>query len=238
MTRATHRILVVEADPAMSKLLTMLFETNGFRAVVADTCELGISKTHSQRPDICLLDLGLPDRDGIDFVREVRTWSPVPIMVVTARTHDSQRLAAFEAGADDYVIKPFNSLELLARVRAILRRAVRRDHPSAILRLGRTLIDLQNHLTRGPHGDEVKLTPLEHRILECLVRHTGSVVSHERILSEVWGPGHADVPRLRVYVAMLRRKLEIDPAQPKYILTVSGVGYRLKAESEARLWAL
>ena len=107
----------------MSKLLTMLFETNGFRAVVADTCELGISKTHSQRPDMCLLDLGLPDRDGIDFVREVRTWSPVPIMVVTARTHDSQRLAAFEAGADDYMIKPFNSLELLARVRAILGRS-------------------------------------------------------------------------------------------------------------------
>ncbi len=233
-----HRILVVEADPAMSKLLTMLFETNGFRAVAADTCELGISKAHSQRRDMCLLELGLPDRDGIGFVREIRTWSPVPIMVVTARTHDTQRLAAFEAGADDYVTKPFNSLELLARVRAILRRAVRRDHASAILRLGRTWVDLQNRLTRGPHGDEVKLTPLEHRILECLVRHTGSVVSHERILSEVWGPGHADVRGLRVHVAMLRRKLEIDPAQPKYIRTVSGVGYRLTAESEARPWAL
>ena len=228
MTRAMHRILVVEDDPAMSKLLAMLFETNGFHVVVANTCELGISKTHSQRPDMCILDLGLPDRDGIDFVREVRKWSPVPIIVVTARTHESQRLAAFEAGADDYVIKPFNSLELLARVRAILRRAERRDHPSAVL----------NHLPRVPHGDEVRLTPLEHRILECLVRHTGSVVSHERILSEVWGPGHADVRGLRVYVAMLRRKLEIDPAQPKYILTVSGVGYRLAAESEAKLGAL
>ena len=238
MTGAIHRILVVEDDPAMSNLLTKLFETNGFRAVVADTCELGISKTHSQRPDMCLLDLGLPDRDGIEFVHEVRTWSPVPIMVVTARTHDSQRLAAFEAGADDYVIKPFNSLELLARVRAILRRTLRRDHPSAILRLGGTWVDLQNHLARGPHGDEVKLTPLEYRILECLLRRAGSVVSHERILGEVWGPGNADVRGLRVYVAMLRRKLEIDPAQPKYILTVSGVGYRLTAESEARIWAL
>ena len=223
MTRAVHRILVVEDDPAMSKLLTMLFETDGFRTIVADTCELGISKTHSQRPDMCILDLGLPDRDGIDFVREVRTWSPVPIIVVTARTHDLQRLAAFEAGADDYVIKPFNSLELLARVRAILRRAVRRDHP------------LQNYPPRGPHGDEVKLTPLEHRILECLVRHTGSVVCYERILREVWGPGHTDVRGLRVHVAMLRRKLEIDPAQPKYIQTESGVGYRLTDESEAKL---
>jgi two-component system KDP operon response regulator KdpE len=233
MTRDMHRILVVEADPAMSELLAVLFETNGFRVMVADTCELGISKTHSQQPDMCILDLGLPDRDGIDFVREVRTWSTVPIIVVTARTHVSQRLAAFEAGADDYVIKPFNSLELLARVRAILRREVRRDHPSAVLRLGRTLVDFQNHPPRGPHGDEVKLTPLEHRILECLVRHTGSVVSYERILSEVWGPGYADVRGLRVHVAMLRRKLEIDPAQPKYIQTQSGVGYRLAAESEA-----
>lgn len=217
-----HRILVVEDDPAMSKLLAMLFEANGFRVVVANTCELGISKTHSQRPDMCILDLGLPDRDGIDFVREVRTCSPVPIIVVTARTHELQRLAAFEAGVDDYVIKPFNSLELLARVRAILRRAERRDHP-----------DLQNHLPRGPHGDEVRLTPLEHRILECLVRHTGSVVSYERIFSEVWGPGHTDVRALRVHVAMLRRKLEIDPAQPRYIQTQSGVGYRLAAQSAA-----
>jgi two-component system KDP operon response regulator KdpE len=123
MTRAMHRILVVEDDPAISKLLAMLFETNGFRVAVADTCELGIGKTHSQRPDMCILDLGLPDRDGIDFVREVRRWSPVPIIVVTARTDESQRLTAFEAGADDYMIKPFNSLELLARVRAILGRS-------------------------------------------------------------------------------------------------------------------
>ena len=123
MTGAIHRILVVEDDPAMSNLLTKLFETNGFRVVLADTCELGISQAHTRRPDMCILDLELPDQDGIDFVREVRTWSPVPIMVVTARTNDSQCLAAFEAGADDYVIKPFNSLELLARVRGILGRS-------------------------------------------------------------------------------------------------------------------
>ena len=123
MTCAMHRILVVEADPAMSKVLAMLFETNGFRVVLADTCELGISQAHTRRPDMCILDLELPDQDGIDFVREVRTWSPVPIIVVTARTHESQRLAAFDAGVDDYVIKPFNSLELLARVRGILGRS-------------------------------------------------------------------------------------------------------------------
>ena len=238
MTRAMHRILVVEDDPAMRKILMLLFETNGFRVVVADTCDLGIRQAHSHRPDVCIVDLGLPDRDGINFIREIRAWSPVPIIVVTARTHESQRLAAFEAGADDYVIKPFNTLELLARVRAILRRVVRSDDPNAVLRLGTAVVDLQNRLTRGPHGDEVKLTPLEHRILECLVRHADGVVSHQRILKEVWGPGQADVRGLRVHVAMLRRKLEIDPAQPKYILTESGVGYRLTTESEARLWAL
>jgi two-component system KDP operon response regulator KdpE len=227
MTRAMHRILVVEDDLTMRKVLTMLFETNGFRVVAADTCQLGISQAHSHRPDTCILDLGLPDRDGIDFIHEIRAWSPVPIIVVTARTHEQHRLAAFEAGADDYVIKPFNTLELLARVRAILRRVARSDHPNAVLRLGRAVVDLQNRLTRGPHGDEVKLTPLEHRILECLVRHAEGVVSHRQILQEVWGPGRVDIRSLRVYVAMLRRKLESDPAQPKYILTESGVGYRL-----------
>jgi two-component system KDP operon response regulator KdpE len=227
MTRAMHRILVIDDDPDTRKILRVLFETNGFRVVAADTCELGILQTHTHRPDVCILDLGLPDRDGMGFLHEIRTWSPVPIIVLTGRTREAQRVAAFEAGADDFVIKPFNNLELLARVRAILRRVTRSDSPGAVLRLGRAVVDLQNRLTRGPLGDEVRLTPLEHRILECLVRHADGVVSHQQILQEVWGPGQVDVRSLRVYVAMLRRKLEIDPTQPKYILTESGVGYRL-----------
>jgi two-component system KDP operon response regulator KdpE len=227
MTRAMHRILVIDDDPSNCRLLRLLFETNGFRVVAAETCELGIRQTHSHRPDVCILELGLPDRDGMSFIREIRAWSPVPIIVVTGRTHATQRVAAFEAGADDYVIKPFNNLELLARVRAILRRVTRSDNPGAVLRLGTAVVDLQNRMTRGPLGDEVRLTPLEHRILECLVRHAGAVVSHRQILQEVWGPDQVDVRSLRVYVAMLRRKLEIDPTQPKYILTESGVGYRL-----------
>lgn len=227
MTRAMHRILVIDDDPGIRKILRVLFETNGFRVVVADTCELGIRQMHSHRPDVCILDLGLPDRDGMDFIHEIRAWSPVPIIVVTGIAHESQRVVAFDAGADDCVTKPFNNLELLARVRAILRRVTRSDQPGAVLRLGTAVVDLQNRLTRGPLGDEVRLTPLEHRILECLVRHEGGVVSHGQILQEVWGPGQVDVRSLRVYVAMLRRKLEIDPTQPKYILTESGVGYRL-----------
>ena len=117
-----HRILVIEGDPAMCRILTMLFETNGFRVVTADSCELGTRQVHSHRPDMCILELELPDQDGINFIREIRAWSPVPIIVVTARAHEMQRVAALEAGADDYVLKPFNGLELLARMRAVMRR--------------------------------------------------------------------------------------------------------------------
>jgi two-component system KDP operon response regulator KdpE len=234
MTRAMHRILVIEDDPAIRRVLTMLFETNGFRVVTADTCELAIRQAQTHRPDVCIVDLGLPDRDGLNFILQIRGWSPVPIIVLTARIHEAQRLAAFEAGADDYVIKPFSSPELLARVRAIMRRIMRSDQPKAVLKLGNAIVDLGNRVTRGPNGDEVKLTPLEHRILECLVRHVDGVVTHAQILKEVWGPHQADVRSLRVYVASLRRKLEHDPAQPKHILTESGVGYRLATESDSK----
>lgn len=231
MTRAMHRILVVDDDPALRRILSMLFETNGFRVVAADTCELAIRQAQSHRPDICIVDLGLPDRDGLNFIHQIRTWSPVPIIVLTARVQEAQRLAAFDAGADDYVIKPFSSPELLARTRAIMRRATRSDQPNAVMRLGTALVDLGNRVTRGPNGESVKLTPIEHRILECLVRHADGVVTHTQLLKEVWGPHQADVRSLRVYVASLRRKLETDPAHPQHILTESGIGYRLATET-------
>jgi two-component system, OmpR family, KDP operon response regulator KdpE len=230
MTRAMHRILVIDDDPALRRILTMLFETNGFRVVAAATCELAIRQAQSHRPDVCIVDLGLPDRDGLNFIRQIRTWSPVPIIVLTARTHEAQRLAAFEEGADDYVMKPFSSPELLARVRAIMRRVTRSDQPNAVMRLGNAIVDLGNRVTRGPNGESVKLTPIEHRILECLVRHADGAVTHTQLLKEVWGPHQADVRSLRVYVASLRRKLEIDPARPQYIVTESGIGYRLVTE--------
>ena len=231
MTRAMHRILVVDDDPALRRILSILFETNGFRVVAADTCELAIRQAQSHRPDVCIVDLGLPDRDGLNLIHQIRTFSPVPIIVLTARVQEAPRLAAFDAGADDYVTKPFSSPELLARVRAIMRRSTRSDQPNAVMRLGNVLIDLGNRVTRGPNGESVKLTPIEHRILECLVRHADGVVTHTQLLKEVWGPHQADLRSLRVYVVSLRRKLEIDPAQPQYILTESGVGYRLATET-------
>ena len=231
MTHAMHRILVVEDDPALRRVLSMLFETNGFRVVAADTCDLAIRQAQTHRPDVCILDLGLPDSDGVNFIHKVRTWSPVAIIVLSARLAEAQRVAAFEAGADDYVIKPFSSPELLARVRAIMRRLSRNEQPHAVLRLGNSVVDLGNRIARGPDGADAHLTPLEHRILECLARHADTVVTHTQVLKEVWGPHQADIRSLRVYVASLRRKLEADPARPKHIVTESGIGYRLVTEA-------
>lgn len=230
MTRAMHRVLLVEDDPAIRRVLGMLFETNGFRVIEADTCELGMRQAQTYRPDVCIVDLGLPDSDGIHFIHNVRAWSPVGILVLTARVAELHSLSAFEAGADDYIIKPFSSLDLLARVRAILRRIARRDQPATLLRLGAAVVDLSNRVTRGPRGEEAHLTPLEHRILECLARHADSVVTHTQVLKEVWGPHQIDIRSLRVYVASLRRKLEIDAARPKHILTEPGIGYRLMTD--------
>jgi two-component system, OmpR family, KDP operon response regulator KdpE len=230
MTDAMHRILLVEDDPAICDVITGLFESHGFRAVSVGTCREAIELAQQHRPDGCIVDLGLPDQDGIEFIRNVRTWSPVPIIVLTARTQETQRLAAFEAGADDYIIKPFSGRELIARVRAITRRMMRRDQPQATLRLGNTEINLEKRITINAQGEALKLTPLEHRILECLARHNGGIVTHEQILKEVWGPQQSDVRALRVYVASLRRKLEPDPSQPQHIVTEVGVGYRLLGE--------
>jgi two-component system, OmpR family, KDP operon response regulator KdpE len=231
VTRVTHCILIVEDDPAIRRVLTMLFETNGFKVVAAETCEQGIRQAQSHRPDICILDLGLPDRDGIDFIIQIRGWSPVAILILSARAAEQQRVAAFEAGADDYVIKPFSSPELLARVKAVMRRLTRNEQPQSVLILGTALVDLSNRVAHGPNGEEVHLTPLEHRLLECLARTPDSVVTHTQVLEEVWGPNQTDIRSLRVYVASLRRKLEVDPARPRYITTEPGIGYRLVSES-------
>jgi len=233
MTHAMHRVLLVEDDRGIAQVLTLLFETHGFRLVAVGGCALGVRRAQSQRPDICIVDLGLPDRDGLNFIHQTRRWSSVPIIVLTARAHEADRLAAFDAGADDYVMKPFCSPELLARVRAILRRSLRVEEPTGLVSLGATTIDLAKRVTRTTAGEEAKLTPLEHRMLEVLVRRADSIVTHQTLMREVWGPHQGDVRALRVCVSTLRHKLERDPAHPNFLLTEPGVGYRLVTEAQS-----
>lgn len=228
-----HLVLIIEDDQAIQHILRTLFEANGFRVVVAGTAARGEHDARLHRPDIVVVDLGLPDRDGLNVITGIRTWSPMPIIVLSARTAESQRLAAFEKGADDYVIKPFSPPELLARVRAIVRRHVRGDLPMGILQLGDVTVDLGRRVAQSRTGRAVRLTPLEHRILETLARHGERIVTYAALIKEVWGPERHDSRALRVYIGSLRRKLEIDPSCPQYILTELGIGYRLVIETES-----
>src|ERR1700737_748375 len=170
MTEAMHLILIFEDDKAIQNVLRMLFEANGFRVVIADTAARGEHDARLHRPDVVVVDLGLPDGDGLNVITAIRAWSPVPIIVLTPRTAEAQRLAAFENGADDYVMKPFSAPELLARVRAIVRRHVRGELPMAVLQLGDISVDLSRRVASSREGREVRLTPLEPRILETLPR--------------------------------------------------------------------
>jgi two-component system KDP operon response regulator KdpE len=227
MTDAMHLVLILEDDQAIQNILRMLFEANGFRVVIADTAARGESDARVHRPDIVVVDLGLPDDDGLNVITAIRGWSPVPVIVLSARTAEAQRVAAFEKGADDYVLKPFSAPELLARARAMLRRHVRGELPMAVLELGDVSIDLGRRIAHRRDGQDVRLTPLEHRILETLARHRDRIVTHAALIKEVWGPHRDDSRALRVYIGSLRRKLEVDPSRPKHILTELGVGYRL-----------
>jgi two-component system KDP operon response regulator KdpE len=233
MTIAMHVVLVVEDDSGIQNILRMLFESNGFRVVAEKTAKGGQQAARVHRPDAMIVDLGLPDWDGIKVIQEVRTWSAMPVIVLSARTAEEQRLAAFEAGADDYVIKPFSAPELLARIRAALRRHVRGELPQGKLELNDVSVDLSLRTARRANGGAVRLTPLEHRILETLIRHADRVVTHKALMREVWGPHCEDSRSLRVYIGSLRRKLEDDPSRPQHIVTEPGVGYRLVVDPKS-----
>jgi two-component system, OmpR family, KDP operon response regulator KdpE len=236
MTEAMHLVLVFEDDPGIQEILRMLFDANGFRVVIADTATRGEQDARLHRPDVVIVDLGLPDRDGLNVIGAIRAWSPVPIVVLSARTAEAQRLAAFERGADDYVMKPFSAPELLARVRAVMRRYVRGALPMGILELGDASIDLGRRVAHRRDGRELRLTPLEHRILEALARQPDGIVTYAALMTDVWGPTMRDNTRaLRVYIASLRRKLELDPGRPRHILTELGVGYRLVIDPESQV---
>ncbi|MBV8743271.1 MAG: response regulator [Sinobacteraceae bacterium] len=230
MTQAMHQVLVVEDEPAIRSVLRVLLQAEGYRYIEADSATRGEIEARSHKPDLLLIDLGLPDADGVTLIQRVRLWSQVPIVVLSARTLEEQKIAALDAGADDYVTKPFSAPELLARVRAALRREVRGAAPTSLLQFGPVRVDLARREAIGPDG-ELHLTPLEYRLLICLARHLGSIVMQQQLIREVWGPERQDDSRsLRVCIKNLRAKLEPDPRQPQYLITETGLGYRLRAE--------
>jgi two-component system KDP operon response regulator KdpE len=226
-----YQVLVIEDEPGIRAVLRVLLTAEGYRYIEADTALRAEIEARSHKPDLLLVDLGLPDGDGVKVIRRVRGWSPVPIVVLSARTMEEQKVAALDAGADDYVTKPFSAPELLARLRAALRR-VTHVAPSATLRFGSVRVDLARRETHGADG-EIHLTPLEYRVLGCLARQLGSIVMQRQLIREVWGPGREDDSRsLRVCIKNLRAKLEPDPRQPRYLITETGVGYRLRSDDD------
>jgi two-component system KDP operon response regulator KdpE len=229
MTSSAPLVLIVEDEPKIRRLLRLTLESNGMRCEEAATAREALSHAQTQRPDLIIADLGLPDGDGLDVIRQTRRSSAVPILVLSARSQEAEKVAALDAGADDYVIKPFATGELLARLRAALRRALPRPATSepAAFAVRDLRVDLvQRRVTL--HGVETHLTPIEYRLLTTLVAKAGQVVTHAELLRSAWGPAKLDQQHyLRIYMAGLRRKLEADPAQPQYLLTETGVGYRL-----------
>jgi two-component system KDP operon response regulator KdpE len=223
-------LLVVEDEPQMRRLLRASLGAQGFRLVEAATAGEATTLCGSRNPALVLLDLGLPDADGIDLTRRLREWTRVPIIVISARGRDDDKVAALDAGADDYLTKPFSVSELLARIRVALRHAAEVAAPEApaVLDVGPLHIDLSRREV-ACDGREVRLTPTEYRLLALLARNAGRVLTHRQILQEVWGPKYADQTHyVRVHMAELRKKIEPDPTRPRLLVTEPGVGYRLR----------
>jgi two-component system KDP operon response regulator KdpE len=219
-------VVVIEDEPQIRRFLRTALEAEGCAVFEAATAERGLIEAGTRKPDLVVLDLGLPDRDGVDVVRDIRAWSAVPILILSARTDEGDKVAALDAGADDYLTKPFGVAELQARVRALLRRSVRPSQ-DPIVHFGEVEVDLAKRSVMRA-GQEIHLTPIEYRLLTQLIANAGRVLTHRQLLREVWGPSHAeDTHYLRVYMTGLRRKLEADPTMPRHIRTESGVGYRL-----------
>ena len=231
MSSSAPVAVVIEDEAQIRRFVRTALQAEGWQVFEADTAQRGLSEAGTRKPDLLVLDLGLPDADGMDVIRDVRSWSAVPIIVLSARVGEADKIAALDAGADDYLTKPFGVGELLARVRANLRRP-RAANPDGsteepLFPFGDVVVDRHARLVRRA-GAEVHLTPLEYRLLTVLVSNAGRVLTHRQLLREVWGPSHADQSHyLRIYMGQLRQKLEADPAQPKHLLTETGVGYRL-----------
>jgi two-component system, OmpR family, KDP operon response regulator KdpE len=230
MTEAGAHVLVVDDEPQILRGLKVILRSAGFQVAQAATKREALDAVAVRPPDVMILDLVLPDGSGVEVCEEVRRWSTLPIIVLSAVGDEREKVRALDAGADDYVTKPFGTDELTARIRAVLRRRDTGDGAGPVVRVGPVTIDVAaRRVTRG--AEEVHLTPIEFDLLRVLAVHRGKLVTHARLLREVWGPGYGDETHyLRVHVAHIRRKLERDPARPEIVLTDAGVGYRLAPE--------
>ena len=234
MTEEKELILLIEDEPQMRRFLRITLESHGYRFVEAGTAQEGLMQASMRNPDVVLLDLGLPDLDGLEVTERLREWTQTPIIVISAREQEQDKVKALDAGADDYLTKPFSAGELMARVRVALRHALRlrSGQNEPVFTHAGLLVDLAARRV-FVRDNEIHLTPIEYKLLTALIRHAGKVVTHRQLLLEVWGPGQvSEVQYLRVYMTQLRHKLEADPARPRFLLNEPGVGYRLNADEE------
>lgn len=229
MSEISPSVVVVEDEKQIRRFVRSALEAEGCRVFEAESGKQGLVEAGTRKPDLIVLDLGLPDLDGVEFIRDLRGWSAVPILILSARSTENDKIVALDAGADDYLTKPFGVGELLARVRALLRRQSKSSEGSPVVSFGDIQADLSKRVvTRS--GEPVHLTQIEYRLFALLMANPGKVLTHRHLLREVWGPSFVESNHyLRIYVGHLRQKLEADPAQPKYLLTETGVGYRFKS---------
>jgi len=225
-------VVLIEDEPQIRRFLRATLTGQGYRLFEASSGADGLVEVGSRQPDVVIVDLGLPDMEGLDVIHRMREWTDVPIIVLSARGQERDKVTALAAGADDYVSKPFGAGELLARIRVALRHTAGASHESddAVFKVGELQVDLLRRQVLVS-DKEIHLTPIEYKLLTMLVRHAGKVVTHQQLLREVWGPAHTEQAHYaRVYMAHLRHKLETEPARPRYLLTEPGVGYRLASE--------
>ncbi|MBC8000043.1 MAG: response regulator [Leptolyngbya sp.] len=232
MSKSKTAVLVIEDEAPIRRFLKMTLSSQGYEYMEAITGQEGMLKVASEKPDIVILDLGLPDMDGLEVTKQLREWTPIPIIVLSARGQEKDKVEALDAGADDYLTKPFGVAELLARARVALRRASTTSDGEALstFKIGDIEVDfLKRQVTSG--GEELHLTPIGYKLLSTLIKYSGRVVTHNHLLREAWGAEYSgETHYLRVYMAQLRRKMEKNPAQPKFLITEPGVGYRLRVD--------
>ena len=235
MSAAQARLLVIEDDPQIQRFLSAALEAHGYALDVAASGSEGLRLATLRQPDIVIVDLGLPDISGLDVIAKLRAWYARPILVLSARSQESDKVAALDLGADDYLTKPFGAGELLARLRVAQRHLAERAGAAATTRIeiGDLVLDLEAHRVQRS-GADLHLTPIEYKLLTTLARHRGKVITHRQLLREVWGAAHVESPQyLRIYMRALRHKIEPDPARPRWLLTEVGVGYRLADDAGA-----